>query len=493
MIDRHLIKKALKEKSNNSESIDRLYSARLRLIYKNAPIGIIATVINSLILVCILWGLIPHRTLFLWLSAIIITVIFRSSITYTYMRLPEPPKNTGFWDSLSFASIVFSGFVWGSAGIFLFPANSIICQVFLAFVLGGMVAGAAGAFPIMIKYFFGYSLPALIPILIRFLAIGDEVHLAMGGMTLLFGCLIYFTAKYTNYFTNSSLKLSFENSDLIDHLIYEKHRIEKLNEDYISEINERKQTEERLMATLQNLKETQDMLDQSEKLALIGRLSSAIGHEILNPVHIIHLRLQLLEQMDALPEKVKETIMICEEQIKRVVQIIRDIGRFPSNKKQEYSIFIPTRLDEVINHALNLYEPELKEKNIKTDVQFHEDLPLVLMDREKIEQVLFNIISNSIDAMTNKQEKALRIKTLPSSLDGYVKVVISDTGKGIATENMGKIIDPFFTTKDPSKGSGLGLYMSYIIVKNHGGNLWAERSESGGASIFIELPVDSKK
>jgi len=480
-------------KKDPSSDGQRFYRGKIRLIYKNAYLGIIATLINSLILIYILRSVIPHRILLIWFLFITIISIFRSYITFKYKRQPQVPEKTKYWDTLSFVSFTLSGVIWGAAGIYLFPPDSLAYQTFLVFVLGGMVAGAAGTFSIVPKYFFGYSIPALVPIMFRFFIMGDDIHLAMGLMVFLFGLLMCFTAKYLRHVTSSSLKHRFENMDLIDHLIEEKERIEKLNEKYKSEIVERNTTETKLMDTLKNLEETQDMLARSEKLAIIGRLASAIGHEVLNPVNIIHMRLQLLNTLDILPDKVKDAISICEGQIDRIVQIVRNIGQFARSENEEISIFTPAALDEVINYVLELYGPELKEKNIITDVRLHDDFPLISMDRNKIEQVLFNILSNSIDAMANKQDKLLIIRTLPGESGKYVQLIISDNGTGVEKINLEKIMDPFFTTKDSQKGSGLGLFMSYLIVKNHGGSIRVENNELGGTSIYIELPVDMKK
>jgi C4-dicarboxylate-specific signal transduction histidine kinase len=111
------------------------------------------------------------------------------------------------------------------------------------------------------------------------------------------------------------------------------------------------------------------------------------------------------------------------------------------------------------------------------------------MDRDRIEQVLFNIISNAVGAMTGQQKKILGVTTNPSALEDCVQIIVSDTGTGIDHRYINRIFDPFFTTKDPAQGTGLGLFISYSIIKDHGGRIWAENDEWGGASFFIELPV----
>jgi PAS domain S-box-containing protein len=239
-------KKELMNESKDLNEIQRLYAEQIKQLYKHTPIGVAATFVNSFILTLILWKVIPHTALTIWFAACVSIAFFRYLLFLKFNRSSQTPAEYGSQEMWFNISMAFSGIVWGSAGVFLFPMDSIAHQVFIAFVLGGMVAGAAGTFSIILKAFLAYSLPALIPIIIRFFLIGDHLHLAMGGMSLLFGLLMFSTAKHINTATVSSLQLRFENSELINHLITEKGRIEKLNEDYKSEIAERKAAERAL-------------------------------------------------------------------------------------------------------------------------------------------------------------------------------------------------------------------------------------------------------
>ena len=258
------------------------------------------------------------------------------------------------------------------------------------------------------------------------------------------------------------------------------------------EIRERKLAGEGLKKTLEKLQEAKDMLVQSEKLAAIGRLTSSIAHEILNPVNIISLRLQVLKREDALSDPIRNTLNVCEGQVNRIIKIIRNLARFSRAKKQEVSFITSMEIHEVIEHVLNMYAPELKEQNIKKDIHYDPDLPAIPLDTDKMEQVLFNIISNSIDAMAGQETKILSIKTRPGTSKEHIQIDISDTGKGFSDEDLNKVFDPFYTTKDPADGTGLGLYVSYGIIKELGGEIWAENNQWGGASFFIELPIRAK-
>lgn len=253
------------------------------------------------------------------------------------------------------------------------------------------------------------------------------------------------------------------------------------------ELDERRRAEEALGKTGQALQETRDMLVQSEKLAAIGRLSAAVAHEILNPVNIISMRLQLLEQKEDFAGAVKDALAICKNQLNRIVKFTEDLGQFSRSSRKHISM---NSLNEIIQHTLLLSDPQFKEYDIKTDVNYGAALPLIPLDKDRIEQVIFNLLYNATEAMAGRETRVLGIKTGLSAPGDYVQVIISDTGTGIEDSHMDKVFDPFFTTKDRGQGTGLGLFISYSIIHEHAGRMWAENNEWGGASFYIELPVD---
>ncbi|MFB3926145.1 MAG: PAS domain S-box protein [Syntrophales bacterium] len=238
----------------------------------------------------------------------------------------------------------------------------------------------------------------------------------------------------------------------------------------------------------QQLNDTREMLLQSEKLAAVGKLSAGVAHEILNPINIISMRLQLMEITENLPEKVRETLKICEAQIKRVVKIAKDLSQFSRITPKHIA---PEDLNKLIEQVLALTAPKLKMDGVTVERIYKEGLPFVSMDRFRIEQVILNIIINAMDAMAGREEKKLRICTSVEEADGrkFARVSFSDTGTGIKSEDMMKIFDPFFTTKEIGKGTGLGLSICYGIVKEHEGRIWAQNNNTGGATFFIELPL----
>lgn len=253
----------------------------------------------------------------------------------------------------------------------------------------------------------------------------------------------------------------------------------------VMDITDRKRAED-------DLQRAKEMLIQSEKLAAIGQLASGVAHEVLNPVNIISMRIQLLDMTEGegLSEQTRETLEICKSQIERVIKISKDLNQFARVSSKERA---SKDISDLINQIISLITPRLKVERINCQVKFDHSAPQLYMDSDRIGQVILNLINNAIDAMEGKSERILRIKTeyVSSGQLKSVKTVFSDSGSGIETEHINRIFDPFFTTKEIGKGTGLGLSISQAIINDHNGKIWAESNDMGGASFIISLPVST--
>jgi two-component system, cell cycle sensor histidine kinase and response regulator CckA len=255
------------DRSKDVNDMKLLYAEQVKQLYRHIPIGLIATLVNSLILTFMLWEVISPAALIIWFAACVSVVLFRYLLFLKFWGSSPKQTETSRQDMWFRISIAFSGIVWGSAGIFLFPVDSIAHQIFIAFVLGGMVAGAAGTFSVIIGTFIVYSLPALVPIIVRFFAVGDHIHVTMGGMTILFGLLMFLTAKRVNTATVASLKLQIENKDLI-------HRLERRVKERTTELlkaNEKlKRKVEEHLKTEKALRKTKERYSLATSSARVG-------------------------------------------------------------------------------------------------------------------------------------------------------------------------------------------------------------------------------
>jgi signal transduction histidine kinase len=245
-----------------------------------------------------------------------------------------------------------------------------------------------------------------------------------------------------------------------------------------------------LESTIEQLKETESQLVQSEKLASLGRMSAGIIHEINNPLNYAKTGLFTLRRKSInLPAEQQanftEILTDVEEGIDRVKNIVSDLRTFthPSaGQFQEVSV------DKVITSALRFLSNELRD-NVQLDKQIEEDLAVVC-NQNQIIQVLVNLFQNALDAMKGKKyDQGGPVLVIEAKHVGKgCRLIIRDNGPGIDAEHLDKIFDPFFTTKDVGEGMGLGLSICYRIIQEHGGTITARSEPGGGCEFTLEFP-----
>jgi PAS domain S-box-containing protein len=231
-----------------------------------------------------------------------------------------------------------------------------------------------------------------------------------------------------------------------------------------------------------NQKILEQQLIRSQKMEAIGTLAAGIAHEVGNPLTSISSLVQVIQRTTDDAFAIEKLEMI-KNQINRISKIIRDLVDF--SRPSAY-VMKPTDIHQVLHDALNIVRYGKKVKNIIFDLKLAEDLPLLSLVPDQLVQVFINILMNAVDALEGKPG-TISIKTMQK--EGFLYVSVSDTGKGIAPEEREKIFEPFYTTKEVGKGTGLGLWVSYGIIKNFGGEIVVESTPGRGSTFTIELPV----
>jgi two-component system NtrC family sensor kinase len=235
----------------------------------------------------------------------------------------------------------------------------------------------------------------------------------------------------------------------------------------------------------EQLKEfTRKKIMESERLALIGQLSANVAHELNNPLQGIvtysHLLLESKCQEDAETDSLQKIVI----QANRCRDIIRGLLDFSRQRKPDKTL---CDVNDVLKDCVSLLEKQAQFQNIQITYDLQADLPKAIIDPSQIERVFINLIVNAADAMDGSGQ--LTISTRFDSLEGFIELGFTDTGHGISRENLEKIYDPFFTTKDTGHGVGLGLAISYGIVKEHKGVLSVESEVGKGTTFTVRLPV----
>jgi PAS domain S-box-containing protein len=229
-------------------------------------------------------------------------------------------------------------------------------------------------------------------------------------------------------------------------------------------------------------KHLEEQLVRSQKMESIGTLAAGIAHEVGNPLTSISSIVQVIQRTTS-DQFAKEKLELVKDQISRISRIIRDLVDFsrPSNYERQ-----ATSVNKILQEAVNMVAYGKKAKKITFTLQLEETIPPLRIIPDQLAQVFLNILLNAADAMNGK-EGEITVRTTAS--DGKVYIIFQDTGRGIPEENLGKIFEPFFTTKGVGEGTGLGLWVSYGIIKNFSGDIKVASVVGKGTTFTVILPV----
>lgn len=324
-----------------------------------------------------------------------------------------------------------------------------------------------------------------------------------------------------------SQKIEVTSKNEIGQLISSFNRmIERLKENQENLDNHLKSLE----SANKQLKQAQEELIRTEKLASIGRFAAGVAHEVGNPLGAILGYASILQKNGIDREESKDYLKRIEKEIERINRIVRELLEFSRPSTFEIR---DVETNKVLENSISLLSYQKNFRNIQTQLNLQQNLPMVKGDESQLSQVFINIILNGIDAMPDggileiKTEEHIVEDPFPSRLevpyarkrrgdpsesdyfrlrkpdllsslltkfskgDHLVKIRISDTGVGIKKEDLERIFDPFFTTKSPDKGTGLGLSISLRIVESMGGEIKVESEVGGGSTFELYFPIAS--
>ncbi|HEB72960.1 MAG TPA: PAS domain S-box protein [Nitrospirae bacterium] len=232
-----------------------------------------------------------------------------------------------------------------------------------------------------------------------------------------------------------------------------------------------------------------ERLSQAEKLAAIGELASGVAHELNQPLNHINITCQLLNKI---AEKKKidkpgllEEVKVISENVERAVEIIKNLRDFA---RKESSEIYPVNVGKAIRNSIKMFGSQLKVRNISLTVEIPSGRVMVIGAANRLSQVMINLIANARDALDtieDDRQKKILIEVEDSADEAVIRV--KDTGPGIADSIKKEIFNPFFTTKPPGKGTGIGLSIVYKIIQEFGGKLEVESQEGSGATMIITL------
>ncbi|MFC1535098.1 sensor histidine kinase, partial [Thermodesulfobacteriota bacterium] len=241
----------------------------------------------------------------------------------------------------------------------------------------------------------------------------------------------------------------------------------------------------------------EQQLIQASKMATLGEMATGIAHELNQPLSVIKTACGFFLKKVRNKEPVKDSIM--EElamemdshvdRASKIINHLREFGRQSEAKKTTVQI------NESLEKAIEIFSQQLKLREIEVEKDLERDLPPLLADPNRLEQVFINLLTNARDAIEEKWDQtgartgAKKIYLKTRLKNEFIFIEVRDTGIGISDLIRDKIYDPFFTTKKVGKGTGLGLSISYGIVRDYGGTIKFESREGDGAAFIIQFPI----
>lgn len=231
-------------------------------------------------------------------------------------------------------------------------------------------------------------------------------------------------------------------------------------------------------------KETYDKLITHNRLASIGEFTSGIVHEINNPLSVVLMTSELLQGYD-LPDDISNDIRIIHMETERAANIVNGLLTFIRKQPEKKQL---VNLNEILDKTLELLDHEIQLDDIEITKAFESDIPDVMASEFQISQVFSNIILNAIYFLneTNNESKLI-IST--NAMKDVIHISIKDNGPGIDPEDITRLFQPFYTTKEIGRGTGLGLSICHGIITEHQGKIWAESNPGDGATFYIDLPI----
>jgi len=257
-----------------------------------------------------------------------------------------------------------------------------------------------------------------------------------------------------------------------------------------------KKAQEKMIQEAESKLELERSLRQSEKLATIGQLASELAHEIGTPLNIISGRTELMKRRLEDKEEIQKNLDLILLQSGRITKIIQQLLGFVRKKRPEQTVL---NIGILLETTLDFLEPQIRRQKVQVVKDIKESLPSVMGDPDQLQQVFLNLFLNAVQSMPtggtlrlSASPKWISKEDLEDSQRQYLEVCVEDTGVGMEKEVMEKIFQPFFTTKEKEKGTGLGLTVSQGIVQDHEGWIEAE-SEIGKGSVFkVYLPSSQR-
>jgi signal transduction histidine kinase len=434
-------------------------------------------VVTSLLVAIVFWRLVPTARTIAWAAGLWVLAAARLALVRGYRRATPPPSEARPWARRFAAAAFLTGAGWGVAAYAFFVPGSPIHQLFLAFVLGGMAAGAASSNCTYPPAFLAYAVPALAPAVVRFAMEGDTVHTAMAFLLAVFGVAMGGIARQLGGTIEQALRLRFANEVLVEDLTEARRRLERANAEL----------EERVADRTAELARTLDVVHQSD--ARKGEFIAVLSHELRNPLAAIRNSLYLLDHAAQDQQRSARPREIIERQTRHLARLVDDLLDVTRISRGKFELR-PERLDarEVVRRICEDHRPTFEARGVALRVHTPDPAPIET-DEVRFAQAVGNLLHNASKFTREGGAVEVRLHTL----ERHVEIRVRDEGVGIRPELLPHVFEPFVQAEEglarTKGGLGLGLALVKGVVELSGGTVCAHSEGVGrGAEFVLTFP-----
>jgi signal transduction histidine kinase/CheY-like chemotaxis protein len=449
----------------------QVYAAQTVLLYRNGPTGVLVTIVVASLLASFQWRAVPHFTALAWLVFMLLVSAGRLLLVRRYSSAPRSDAEHRRWCAAFAIGAGISGIGWGAAGIVLYPAVRSVNELFLIFVLGGMMLGAASTLAARPEAFLTFLIPTGALPALRLASEGDQEHLMMAVLAGLFTVATVTTTWRFHRTIQSSIQLGFENQDLVESLQTAKDQTDALNRDLELRVRER----------------TTRLLEADQRK---DEFLATLAHELRNPLAPIRFALEGLKPDAPTPVAARAHDVI-ERQVNQLVRLVDDlldVSRITANKihlrRESHA------LARLMTTAAESVMPLARAADHTLDVALPSTSIRVNGDPTRLVQVFANILNNAVKFTPHGG----RIWFTAHQDANEAVVSIRDNGIGIARDVLPRVFD-MFKQAEPilersSDGLGVGLTLARRLVEMHEGRIDIRSQGPGqGTEIEIRLPI----
>lgn len=444
---------------------------RVRAMLQQTPVTIFVTVINASLMTAVLVAVEHDGRAYAWLAVVFVLAVLRFGLWWAYRRAAAQSGQSWNWGFLGVCGAFASGLVWGGGAVLLF-SQSEIYQLFWAFLIGGMCAGAAAFYSAHLPTTLAYILPAGLPLAVRFAAEGTERSLAAAAMCAVFLAALTVTSQRSSARFADMLRLQFD-------LAQRTSELDAANAKLRTEMAEHRATE----ATLRH----------AQKMEAMGQLTGGIAHDFNNLLSTVLGSLELLAKH--LPPSDQQAIRLLDTAVKgakRGAALTQRLLAFGRRQALEPGV---VDVKGLVHGMADLLRSSLGAL-IRIETRFPMALAAAHVDANQLELALLNLAVNARDAMPGGGELTISAReeqVRPGAATGlpmgsYVVLSVTDTGEGMDEATLTRAMEPFFTTKGVGKGTGLGLSMVHGLAAQSGGQLVLRSRKGAGTTAELWLP-----